>query len=204
MNGPLEIQKKRAKCSNKDCSQSSKWNGPPAEQLITMPRWKIGWDIFSWMGFRRFKRHWSVPQIHDELRDSYDIELSADAIESHLKHYRYMVAARYQDFANLRLVYKGTPKVILSIDDLQPEKGHETLYVVRDLIENRIWFAESLLSSCTEEICQIFRKAKRWALEIGVDIKGWMSDKQAAFVQLDFVHFKKNTDITKNFKKKKK
>jgi hypothetical protein len=35
--------------------------------------------------------------------------------------------------------------VILAIDGLQPEKGHETLYVVRELVKKRVWFAEAVV-----------------------------------------------------------
>ncbi len=183
LNAPLILRRKRAKCSNPLCIQSKHWFYPSAEKLIAMPKWKIGWDVFTWMGFRRFKRHWSVPQIQDELRDTNGIELSSDAIEDHLRRYRYMVAKRYQNFDNLQQVYKDTRRVILSIDGLQPEKGHETLYVVRDLVKNRVWFAEPLLSSSTEEVCRIFQRTKEWAQKIGVKVEGWMSDKQSALVQ---------------------
>ena len=40
-----------------------------------------------------------------------------------------------------------TKSLVLAIDGLQPEKGHETLYVVRELTQKRVWFAEALLSS---------------------------------------------------------
>ena len=34
-----------------------------------------------------------------------------------------------------------------TIDGLQPEKGNETLYVVRELTQKRVWFAEPLFSA---------------------------------------------------------
>ena len=43
--------------------------------------------------------------------------------------------------------YRKVKSLILTIDGLQPEKGHETLYVVRELRTQRIWFATPLLSS---------------------------------------------------------
>ena len=44
---------------------------------------------------------------------------------------------------------------MLAIDGLQPEKGHATLYVVRELECTRVWFAEPLLSSATPEVQQL-------------------------------------------------
>ena len=50
---------------------------------------------------------------------------------------------------------------VLSIDGLQPEKGHETLYVVRELNAKRIWFAEALLSSGADEVRRLLIQARQ-------------------------------------------
>ena len=72
--------------------------------------------------------------------------------------------------------------MVLSIDGLQPEKGHETLYVVRELGRQRVWFAKPLLSSATDEIRPLIVQAKEWAERLGCRVRLWMSDKQDAFV----------------------
>jgi hypothetical protein len=80
-------------------------------------------------------------------------------------------------------VYRDRKSLILSIDGLQPEKGHEVLYVVRELGAKRIWFAQALLSSSTAEILQLIHKAKEWADQLGKPVQVWISDKQDAFVK---------------------
>jgi hypothetical protein len=150
---------------------------------LALPRWLIGWDVFCWLGHRRFARHWSVPQLRAELLDSYAIALSEDAIEDYLQRYQCMLAARQQDLALLKKEYAPTRQVVLSIDGLQPEKGHETLYVVRELGRERVWFAKPLLSSATAEIRPLIVQAKEWAERLGCRIRLWMSDKQDAFVK---------------------
>lgn len=147
-----------------------------------MPRWLIGWDVFGWLGHRRFARHWSVPQLRAELLDSYSIVLSEDAIEDYLQRYQCMLAARQQDPVLLKKEYQNTRQVMLSIDGLQPEKGHETLYVVRELRQQRVWFAQALLSSATEEIRPLIVQARDWAQRLKCSVRLWMSDKQDAFV----------------------
>jgi len=99
---------------------------PERELALAMPYWLIGWDVFCWLGHRRFARHWSVPQLRLELLDSYDITLSEDAIEDYLQRYQCMLAARQQDPVRLKAEYCKIRSVMLSIDGLQPEKGHET------------------------------------------------------------------------------
>jgi len=93
-----------------------------------------------------------------------------------------MVAAWYQDLERMREAYKDCRDVILTIDGLQPEKGHETLYVVRELKKQRVWFAEPLLSSSYAEIRKVIQRAKDLAQQLNKPILGWVSDKQDAFV----------------------
>lgn len=149
---------------------------------MTLPWWLIGWDVFCWMGHRRFARHWSVPQIRGELADTYQIPLSADAIEDALRRYQTMLAARQQDPQGLAAAYRNVEALVLSIDGLQPEKGHETLYVVRELNAKRMWFAEALLSSSADEVRRLLSQARTWAMQVGLPVHLWLSDKQDAFV----------------------
>jgi hypothetical protein len=183
LQGPLEIVCKLAHCPDTRCAAHSHTLSPLAESQITLPWWLIGWDVFCWLGLRRFARHWSVPQLQAELRDTYHIPLSDDAISASLRRYQIMVAARHQDAAVLAASHAKCDSLILTIDGLQPEKGHETLYVVRELTAKRIWFAQALLSSAAEEIQPLVAKAKLWAEQLGKPVQLWMSDKQDAFVK---------------------
>ena len=92
-----------------------------------MPRWCRGWDVVGWLGHRRFARHWSVPQLRLELQDTYQIRLSDDAIENYVGQYQTMLAARQQDPERVAEAYQDSEALVLTIDGLQPEKGHETL-----------------------------------------------------------------------------
>lgn len=182
LQGPLKLVCKLAHCPDLDCPAHGRTKSPLAEAQITLPYWLIGWDVFSWLGFRRFRRHWSIPQLQAELRDSYRIRLSDDTISGYLQRYRCMVAARHQDQARLAEHYHDIASLVLTIDGLQPEKGHETLYVVRELRGKRVWFAEALLSSSAEEVRRLIAKAKDWVEQLGKPVELWMSDKQDAFV----------------------
>mgnify|MGYP003578923926 CR=1 FL=1 len=142
---PLELCCRLVHCCDRTCPSRPCTISPAAELTLALPGWLIGWDVFCFIGHRRFARHWSIPQIRNELSDAYAIRLSPDAIANYIHHYQNMLAARQQDFANLQLAYRDIDALDLSIDGLQPEKGHETLYAVREMRANRVWFAEALL-----------------------------------------------------------
>jgi hypothetical protein len=182
LQGPVEVVCKLAHCSDRQCAAHAKTRSPYAETTLTLPWWLIGWDVFCWIGHRRFARHWSVPQIRGELADTYQIPLSADAVEDALRRYQTMLAARQQDPQVVAAAYRHVAALVLSIDGLQPEKGHETLYVVRELNAKRIWFAEALLSSSADEVRRLLSQARAWATQLGLPVHLWLSDKQDAFV----------------------
>jgi hypothetical protein len=93
-----------------------------------------------------------------------------------------MLAARQEDAAVLQAHYQAVPEIILAIDGLQPEKGHETLYVVRELTQKRVWFAEPLLSATADEVRRLIAQAKAWAHTLDKPVALWLSDRQDAFV----------------------
>jgi hypothetical protein len=183
LDGPIELVCKLNHCPDPNCPGHAKTKSPELEITLALPRWAIGWDVFCWIGQRRFSRHWSITQIQTELLDSYGIKLSADSLADHIQRYQVMLAARQQDPDSLRRHYQSVDEIILTIDGLQPEKGHETLYVVRELTRKRVWFAEPLISATDAEVQRLITRAKQWAQFLGKTVVLWVSDKQDAFVK---------------------
>src|SRR5271166_5631981 len=180
--GPVELVCKLNHCPDPRCAGHTKTKSPEIEASIAPPHWAIGWDVFCWIGHRRFARHWAIPQIRDELVDAHKIKLSDDAISNYIHRYQVMLAARQQDPEVLRRQYESVDELILTIDGLQPEKGHETLYVVRELTQKRVWFAEALISAKADEVRRLITKAKEWAESLVKPVALCISDKQDAFV----------------------
>jgi hypothetical protein len=180
--GPTQVVNRLVRCPDTSCQSRGRTFSPEAELAISMPRWCLGWDVLCWLGHRRFARHWSVSQLRLELKDTHQIALSDDAIEHYIGLYQTMLAARQQDPDRLAKVYRDIASLVLTIDGLQPEKGHETLYVVRELKSKRVWFAEPLLSSAEPEVRRLIVLARQWAERLAKPVRVWMSDKQDAFV----------------------
>ena len=94
LKGPLELCCRIAHCCDAACPTRPATLSPAAELSLALPGWLIGWDVFCFIGHRRFARHWSVPQIKDELADSYRIRLSDDAVCLYLRRYQTVLASR--------------------------------------------------------------------------------------------------------------
>jgi hypothetical protein len=179
--GPTRVCCKLLQCPDRACRSGHKTFAPRAEQFLAPPNLALDWELFAWIGHRRFARHWSVPTICAELADTFQIVFSPDAIAQYVHRYECLVAARHQDPAQLEDAYANLADVVLSIDGLQPEKGHEVLYVVRELNAGRVWFAAPLLSSAAPEIEALLIRARDIAAALGKPVRAWVSDKQDAF-----------------------
>ena len=182
LEGPVELVCKLNHCPDVACQGHAKTKSPELEITIALPRMAIGWDVFCWIGHRRFSRHWSVTQMQSELSDQYHIKISDDSIGRYIQSYQVMLAARQEDPKTLRRQYQSVDEIVLCIDGLQPEKGHETLYVVRELTQKRVWFAEALISATAQEVRRLIARAKTWVESMNKKVGLWLSDRQDAFV----------------------
>jgi hypothetical protein len=67
-------------------------------------------------------------------------------------------------------------QVILALDGLQPDVGHEVLWVVRDCLTEEILLARPLLSSTQGDLTGLLQEVKRLLEPLKVPIKGIISD----------------------------
>jgi hypothetical protein len=183
LEGPTQVVNRLVRCPDASCASRVRTFSPEAALSLSMPRWCRGGDVLCWLGHRRFARHWSVPQLRLELQDTHQIRLSGDAIEHSIGQYQTRLAARQHDPERLAEVYKESAALVLTIDGLQPEKGHETLSVVRELTRKRVWCAEPWLSSAEQEVHRVIVLARQWAERVAKPVRAWMSAKQDAFVK---------------------
>src|ERR671916_502615 len=68
-------------------------------------------------------------------------------------------------------------QVVLAIDGLQPDVGHEVLWVLRDVLSGEVLLARSLLSSCQGDLAQLIGEVKA---ALPVPIAGVVSDGQTS------------------------
>src|SRR2546430_12699293 len=120
LHGPVHVVCKLAHCPEGVCPAHTRTVSPEAETTLAMPWWVLGWDVVCWLGQRRFARHWAVGQIRAELGDTYQIRLSADAIESYIHRYQQMLAARHRDPQRMAGGCAQVDDALLAIARVQP------------------------------------------------------------------------------------
>ena len=74
---------------------------------------------------------------------------------------------------------KKNEGLVLSIDGIQPDKGNETIYLVRDVLTGRILTAENVTESTKERMKQVLAPV----VALGLPVIGVISDAQSTELQ---------------------
>ena len=92
-----------------------------------------------------------------------------------LQRYEELVALHLADQQRLRERFKEQGQIMLAIDGLQPDVGHEVLWVLRDCLSGEVLLARSLLSACEADLASLIREVQEM---VDVPIHGVISDGQ--------------------------
>lgn len=162
------------RCRNPACEWYHRPYRPEEEGKWALPHGKFGLDVIALIGSLRYTAHRSIPQIHQALRDR-GVPIAERTVTHLLRRYEELVALHLSETSRLRECFKEQGQVILALDGLQPDVGHEVLWVVRDCLSGEVLLARSLLSACETDLANLLREVQEG---IGVPIRGVVSDRQ--------------------------
>lgn len=60
-----------------------------------------------------------------------------------------------------KILLEGFHQVILAIDGMQPEVGHEVLWVLRDCLSQEILLTRTLLSATNQDLAALLTEVKQ-------------------------------------------
>jgi len=154
------------RCVNPECELYQQSRRPEQEGAFALPQGEFGLDVIALVGALRHAHHRSVPEIHRELLGR-GVSVSERTVTNLLDRYEELVALRLTDQAALREKLGEQGRVVLALDGLQPDVGHEVLWVVRECLCGEILLARSLLSATEESLSGLLREVLE-GLEVSV------------------------------------
>jgi hypothetical protein len=163
------------RCVDPACELYRRSYRPEEEGALALPQGEFGLDVIALVGALRHAEHRSVPEIHRELLGR-GVALSERTVTNLLDRYEELVALRLSERARLRERLGEQGRVVLAIDGLQPDVGHEVLWVLRDCLSGEVLLARSLLGASAEELMSLLAEVKGALLS--VPITGVISDGQ--------------------------
>ena len=174
LEGLVRLHLQIRSCRNPDCPRHKACLRPEPEGRFALPQHEFGLDVIALVGRLRHAEHRSVPEIHAELVRR-GVPICARSVGNLLDRYDELLALSLSDTERLRRVTAAAGQVVLAIDGLQPDVGHEVLWVLRDCSRGEVLLARSLLSSTQDDLAKLIGEVKA---ALSVPIVGVVSDGQ--------------------------
>src|SRR5919107_757195 len=174
--GSVRLRLRIRRCEAPDCPRFHLPYRPEAEGALALPQHEFGLDVIALVGLLRHRDHRSVPEIHAALRGR-GLDIAERSVTNLLDRYDELLATALTGVRRLRRVLRHQGGVILALDGLQPDVGHEVLWVVRDCLSGEVLLARSLLSGRGVDLEPLLREV---AEAVGVPVLGAVSDGQTS------------------------
>jgi hypothetical protein len=162
------------RCHNADCPRHLQPYRPEAEGRHALPQHEFGLDVLAHIGALRYAWHRSVPEIHRHLTDR-GLAIAERTVTNLLGRYDELLAVTLTDPSRLQGLLAEQGRVILAIDGLRPDVGHEVLWVLRDCLSGTVLLARSLLSGRQQDLAELLAQVRDG---LAVPIIGVVSDGQ--------------------------
>jgi hypothetical protein len=176
LEGVVRLYLQLRSCRNADCPRRGICLRPEQEGRFALPHHEFGLDVIALIGRLRHAEHRSIPEIHAELTRR-RVVICERTVTNLLDRYDELLALSCSDAERLRRVTAEAGRVILAIDGLQPDVGHEVLWVIRDVLSGEVLLAKSLLSSTQDDLAKLLAEVKDM---LKVPIAGIVSDGQTS------------------------
>jgi len=177
LQGVTRLTLKVYRCRNIACSRIHQPTRPEEEGGWALPHGEFGLDVIALVGMLRYHQQRSIRQIHEELQQR-GLQVAERTVTDQLYRYEELLALHLADEKRLRERLKEQKQVILALDGLQPDVGHEVLWVLRDCCSGEVLVARSLLGATEKDLVPLLEEAARICHELNIPLKGVITDGQ--------------------------
>lgn len=171
---PVKVVSHFLECGNTACTHRGVVYRPHQEDALALRGYTFGLDVVARIGELRYRDNLSITKIRDQLQTEAHLSICSKEVALLCEVFLALVATVARQDQGLIEQLKTVGSIVLAIDGVQPEKSHETLYLLRDVCSGRVLVAKTLLSSATSEIELLIDEV----LSLGLPIVGVISDKQ--------------------------
>src|SRR5512135_67669 len=175
------------RCPDPHCAGSQRTYRSGEADALALPWFTYGLDLVLLVGRLRLREHQTVDEIHQEVLKRLEplgVKIARREIlylfEAYCTLLRASSSAK-EDVEWLAQVEKNGG-IIVSVDGIQPEKGNETVYLVRDALTGRVLAAENVTSSETA----VMKTLLAPIVALGMKVLGTITDAQES--ELRAVH----------------
>ncbi len=179
LKGVIKLNHAGYRCPDVDCPGHQRTYRSPEADALALPYFTFGLDVVLLVGRLHLGKHQTVDEVHQELLERLaplGVTMARREILYLFEAYCTLLRAssEVKDDQEWLLQVKKNGGIIVSVDGIQPEKGNETVYVVRDALTGRVLAAEQVTSSETA----VMKALLAPVVALGVKVLGTITDAQ--------------------------
>ncbi len=154
LEGVIQLIHAGYRCPDTQCEGRRRTYRSLEADALALPGMTYGLDIVLLVGRLRLREHRTVDEIHRELLKRLEplgVRIARREILYLFEAYCSLLRATslVKDDQEWLAQVEKNGGIILAVDGIQPEKGNETVYLVRDALTGRVLAAENVMSSET-------------------------------------------------------
>ena len=130
--------------------------------------------VVAGLGTHRCAEHQTVPELHPALR-ARGLDIAERTVTPLVQRYEELLALRLADQPRRRDRLQEPGRVLLALDGVQPDVGHEGVGVLRDCLSGAVLLARRLLSATQDALAALLREVPQ---ALPVPIRAVLSDGQ--------------------------
>src|SRR5437667_9788276 len=183
LEGVIKLNHAGYRCPGPQCVGHQRTYRSVEADALALPWFTYGLDIVLLVGRLRLREHQTVDEIHQEVLKRLaplGVKIARREILYLFEAYCTLLRASSEakdDVEWLAQVQKNGG-IIVSLDGIQPEKGNETVYLVRDALTGRVLAAENVDSSETAVMKALLAPVVALGVERKVKVLGTITDAQ--------------------------
>jgi hypothetical protein len=167
------------RCPDPQCAGSQRTYRSMQADELALPWFTYGLDIVLLVGRLRLREHQTVDEIHQEVLNRLaplGVKIARREVLYLFEAYCTVLRASSEakDDGEWLAQVEKNGGIIVSVDGIQPEKGNETVYLVRDTLTGRVLAAENVTSSETA----VMKALLSSVVALGVKVIGTITDAQ--------------------------
>ncbi len=167
------------RCPDPQCAGHQRTYRSVRADALALPWFTYGVDIVLLVGRLRLREHQTVDEIHQQLLKRLKplgVKIARREVLYLFEAYCTLLraASSAKDDGEWLGQVEKHGGIIVSVDGIQPEKGNETVYLVRDALTGRVLSAENVTSSETA----VMKALLAAVVALGVKVLGTISDAQ--------------------------
>jgi hypothetical protein len=174
LDGPVRFTVKVRRCQTRACPRYQRPYRPEEEGGWALPHSEFGLDVIAWLGIQRYTAQQTIPELHQALR-ARGLDIAERTVTHLVQRYDELLALRLAQQPRLRARLREQGRVLLALDGLQPDVGHEVVWIVRDCLSGEVLLARSLLSATQEDLAALLREVQQ---ALPVPIQAVLADGQ--------------------------